>query len=182
MKRLIATLLFAFVSTVSFSQTAAQPGADTVAATPPPAHPASAEQIRAYFELVHMDKTVHGAMEQMLRTSRAAAPPYLPNSVWEDMSKTFASYDLLGEMIPIYQRHISREDMDAILAFYRTDSGRRLLEAQPAMVAEAQATFPSVGRRLGQEVAARHMEEIQAAKQKYDQENAPKPAPSQKPN
>ena len=67
MKRLLAALLFASLSVISFSQTAAQPGADTVATAPPPAHSATAEQIRAYFELVHMDKTVHGAMEQMLR-------------------------------------------------------------------------------------------------------------------
>jgi hypothetical protein len=62
--------------------------------------------------------------------------------------------------------------MAAILAFYHTNSGRRLLEAQPAMVAEAQATFPNVGRRLGQEVAARHMEEITAAKKKYEDDIA----------
>jgi hypothetical protein len=118
-------------------------------------------------------------MEQMLKASKVTAPPYIPDPVWEDMSKTFSSYDLLTDMIPIYQRHISREDMDAILAFYRTDSGRRLLEAQPAMVAEAQAAFPAVGRRLGQEVAARHMEEIQAAKKKYDDEHAAPKAPPQ---
>lgn len=137
-----------------------------------PLHPATEEQVREYFQVVHLDKAVHGAMEQMLNASRATAPPYFPDSVWEDMSKTFASYDLLAEMVPIYQRHISQEDMDAILKFYRTDSGRRLLEAQPAMVAEAQATFPAVGRKLGQEVAARHMDEIQAAKKKYEDDIA----------
>ena len=170
MKRRFAVLLFASLSVVSVAQTATQSGA--AAAAPAPAHPATAEQVREYFQLVHLDKTVHGAMEQMLKASRATAPPYLPDSVWEDMSKTFASYDLLSEMVPIYQRHISREDMDAILAFYRTESGRRLLEAQPAMVAEAQATFPAVGRKLGQEVAARHMAEIEAAKKKYEDDIA----------
>jgi hypothetical protein len=170
MKRLLAALLFAYFSVVSFAQTAAQPGGG--AATAAPVHPATAEQVREYFLLVHLDKSVHGAMEQMLKASRAAAPPYLPDSVWEDMSKTFAAYDLIGEMVPIYQRHISQEDMAAILAFYHTNSGRRLLEAQPAMVAEAQATFPNVGRRLGQEVAARHMEEITAAKKKYEDDIA----------
>jgi hypothetical protein len=89
------------------------------------------------------------------------------------MTKTFGSYDLLAEMIPIYQRHLSHEDMVSILAFYRTEGGRHLVEAQPAMVAEAQAVFPAVGRKLGQEVAARHMEEIQAAKKKFDDEHAP---------
>jgi hypothetical protein len=180
MKRLLAALLFAYFSVVSFAQTAAQPGGG--AATAAPVHPATAEQVREYFLLVHLDKSVHGAMEQMLKASRAAAPPYLPDSVWEDMSKTFAAYDLIGEMVPIYQRHISQEDMAAILTFYHTDSGRRLIEAQPAMVAEAQATFPSLGRKLGQEVAARHMAEIEAARKKYEQENGTKPTPSQKPN
>ena len=178
MKRLIAALLFASLSFVSSGQTATQSSAEVASAVP--LHPATPEQVREYFQLVHLDKSVHGAMEQMLKASRATAPPYFPDSVWEDMSKTFASYDLLSEMVPIYQRHISQEDMAAILTFYRTDSGKRLLEAQPAMVAEAQATFPAVGRKLGQEVAARHMEEIQAAKKKYEDgmaapQSSPKP-------
>ncbi len=167
MKRLFAALLFASLSFVSPGQTATQSGAEAASAVP--LRPATPEQVREYFQLVHLDKSVHGAMEQMLKASKATAPPYLPDSVWEDMSKTFASYDLLAEMVPIYQRHISQEDMSAILTFYRTDSGKRLLEAQPAMVAEAQATFPAVGRKLGQEVAARHMDEIQAAKKKYEE-------------
>lgn len=176
MKRLCAALLFASLTVVSLAQTATPPGA--AAAPAPPANPATPEQIREYFQIVHLDQTIHAVMEQMLKASRAQAPPYLPDVVWEDMTKTFASYDLLAEMIPIYQRHLSREDMASILAFYRTEGGRHLVAAQPAMVAEAQAVFPTVGHRLGQEVAARHMEEIQAAKKKYDDEHAaPKPPP-----
>jgi hypothetical protein len=171
MKRLCVALLFASLSIASLAQTAPQPGA--AAAPAPPAHPASPEQIREYFQMVHLDQTVHAVMDQMLKASRAQAPPYLPDVVWEDMTKTFGSYDLLAEMIPIYQRHLSHEDMVSILAFYRTEGGRHLVEAQPAMVAEAQAVFPAVGRKLGQEVAARHMEEIQAAKKKFDDEHAP---------
>lgn len=173
MKYLLAALLFlALPASQSVAQTQTQAGASALA--PAPEHPATPDQVREYFKVVGLDQTVHNIMDQMLKAAQATSAPYYPQSVWDDMRTTFGNYDLLAEMIPIYQRHISQEDMSAILSFYHTPSGQRLLAAQPLMVAEAQAIFPAVGRKLGEEVAARHMEEIKAAKQKYDDDIARK--------
>lgn len=173
MKYLLAALLFLpLPASQSVAQTQTQASASALA--PAPEHPATPDQVREYFKVVGLDQTVHNIMDQMLKAAQATSAPYYPQSVWDDMRTTFGNYDLLAEMIPIYQRHISQEDMSAILSFYHTPSGQRLLAAQPVMVAEAQAIFPAVGRKLGEEVAARHMEEIKAAKQKYDDDSARK--------
>ena len=173
MKYLLAALLFvALPAPPSVAQTQPQAAASTAAPASAPEHPATADQVREYFKLIHLDQTVHSMMESMLRAAQATAAPYYPASVWDDMRTTFANYDLLTDMIPVYQRHISQEDMSSILSFYHTPAGQRLLAAQPVMVAEAQAIFPAVGRKLGEEVAARHMDEIKAAKQKYDDDIA----------
>jgi hypothetical protein len=175
MKYLLAVLLFvALPASPCAAQT--QPQADASAGAPrtAPEHPATSDQVREYFKLVRLDQTVHNIMEQMLKAAQATSAPYYPQSVWDDMRTTFGNYDLMTDMVPIYQRHISQEDMSAILSFYHSPSGERLLAAQPVMVAEAQAIFPAVGRKLGEEVAARHMEEIKAAKQKYDEDLARK--------
>jgi hypothetical protein len=172
MNRLFAALLFVSLSvSPSSTQTVPQAGVSTTSA---PTHPATPEQIREYFKLVRLDKTVHTLMEQMLQAMQTTSAPYFPQSLWEDMSKTFSDYDLLADMIPIYQKHISQEDMSSILMFYRTDAGQRLLAAQPIMTAEAQGIFSAIGGKLGQEVAARHIDEIKAAKKKYEDDIAAK--------
>jgi len=43
---------------------------------------------------------------------------------------------MLDDMIPVYQRHLTKQDVDSMLAFYNTPTGQKLLREQPAMMAE----------------------------------------------
>src|SRR5215475_6340594 len=102
MKRLFAALLFVSLSGYpSFAQTPQQQaGAPTV---PAPEHPATPEQIREYFKVVHLDQTTHALIDQMVKASQATGAPYLPASLWDDLRKTFNDYDFLADLVPIYQ-------------------------------------------------------------------------------
>ena len=44
--------------------------------------------------------------------------------------------EMLSDMTDIYQRHISREDIDAMIAFYSSTPGQHLLDAQPVITQE----------------------------------------------
>ncbi len=44
--------------------------------------------------------------------------------------------EMLADMTEIYQRHISREDIDAMIAFYSSTPGQHLLDAQPVITQE----------------------------------------------
>jgi hypothetical protein len=131
--------------------------------------PATPEQVREYFRVIGLDQTMKKLMSQMFAAMKSTSAPYIPESVWADMETTFNNYDLLSEIIPIYQQHLSRSDMEAVLGFYKTDAGRHLLENQDVMSAEAQAKFRKIGQRLGEEVGMRHSDEIVAAQKKYEQ-------------
>lgn len=51
--------------------------------------------------------------------------------------------DLLTDMIPVYQKHLSKKDVDAMSAFYSSDTGQKLLREMPAMTTESlRATAP----------------------------------------
>jgi len=160
------------------AQNVVQPAAS--ASIPTPQHPATADQIREYFNVINLDRTVHQLMDQMVKAMQATSAPYYPASVWEDMHKSIGEFDILGPMVPIYQKYVSQEDMAATLAFYRSDAGQRLLAAQPVMAAESQTIFPELGRKIGEEVARRHLDEIIAAKKKYDDDIAAKQNSSKK--
>lgn len=44
--------------------------------------------------------------------------------------------EMLEDMGSIYQRHLSRTDVDAFIAFYQSPAGEHLLDAQPAIMQE----------------------------------------------
>ena len=97
----------------------------------PPAHPATAAQIRAFLALSHSTETAQKLMSQMLKSSRVTSAPYYTPGFWDDIEKAIMEIDLVTPVIPAYQKYFSEEDMAATIAFYKSPSGKRLLEAQP---------------------------------------------------
>jgi hypothetical protein len=52
---------------------------------------------------------------------------------------------MLDDMIPVYQKHLSRGDVDAMSTFYASPTGQKLLREMPAMTAESmQAAGPHI--------------------------------------
>jgi hypothetical protein len=44
--------------------------------------------------------------------------------------------EMIDDVTVVYQRHISRTDVDALIAFYSSPTGQRLLDQQPAIMQE----------------------------------------------
>ena len=60
-----------------------------------------------------------------------------------DIMRDVSVDDMLDDMIPIYQKHLSKKDVDAMSAFYASDTGQKLLREMPAMTSESmRATAP----------------------------------------
>jgi hypothetical protein len=43
----------------------------------------------------------------------------------------------LAELIPIYQRHFTKSDVDALIAFYESPVGKKFLREQPRVTEES---------------------------------------------
>jgi hypothetical protein len=134
----------------------------------PPAHPATAEQVREYLILTNYVPNAHKLMSQMLSGSRATSAPFLTAAFWDDMDKSIQEIDLVGPAIPAYQKFFSEEDMAATIVFYKSHAGQKLLAAQPYIVSAASDVLRAVGQKVGQEVYARHKDEIEAARKKAE--------------
>jgi len=70
--------------------------------------------------------------------------------------------EMVDAMIPIYQKHLSQSDLDAILTFYASPGGQKLLKETPAIMAEAMQVGGEIGRRrigeVNQRIQARILE------------------------
>ena len=64
---------------------------------------------------------------------------------------------MIDAMVPVYQKHFTKGNINDILAFYATPTGQKLLKEQPAMAAEAmQAVMP-----IAQKMAADQVERVE---------------------
>jgi uncharacterized protein len=62
-----------------------------------------------------------------------------------DTMKDMPIDGMLDDMIPVYQKHLSKSDVDAMSAFYASPTGQKLLHEVPAMTAESmQAAGPRI--------------------------------------
>jgi hypothetical protein len=72
--------------------------------------------------------------------------------------KHFDPRSLTETVIPIYDKHLSSEDLKELLAYYQSPFGQRMLKVLPEVAHESQLA----GFRLGQKAAQEAMEDLKA--------------------
>ncbi len=93
----------------------------------------------------------HSLCEQVSKNA-ANLPPGAEadvNKKIDDMLMDFPIEEMLQAMIPVYQKHWTGADVDAMVAFYSTPRGQKILKDLPAATAEAmQAAMPIIQKRM----------------------------------
>jgi hypothetical protein len=140
---------------------------------------ASREDIQRLFAVMNSPEQVHRMMEQMMAQmrsmNRAQIKKTRPNISDEelarldqrsgDLIKNFPFEAMLGDMIPIYQRHFSKTDVNSMISFYSSPTGQKFLHEMPAVMAESmQAMYPRIQQQI---------EAISRQEKEQDQKTAP---------
>jgi hypothetical protein len=136
--------------------------------------PATKEDIQKYLDVMHaremMAQTVEAMskpMHQMIHDQYLKDKDKLPadfetrlNKMMDDMVKGFPWEEMLQAMVPVYQKHLTKGDIDAIVAFYSAPTGQKLLREMPAMMAESMETMMPLIRKHMEAVTERMQEEV----------------------
>lgn len=94
-----------------------------------------------------------------------------------DVMNAYPVSDALDDMVPIYQKHFTKSDVDAITAFYLSPSGQKFVEKMPEIMGEfMSALMPKVQARIKpiMDKYQKEMEGVTRTAEKPD-EAAPKP-------
>jgi hypothetical protein len=125
--------------------------------------PADKEDIEKLFTTLHLREMMRNVMATSMQQSKQIAHDALrrkqPGISDEELKRmdgfiddSVKSLDIVGmldDMIPVYQRHLSKQDIQAMLAFYETPTGQKILREQPAMMSEGmQAMRPRMERMM----------------------------------
>lgn len=180
--RIIQTAACAAVFTVSaFAQQAATlpaskpaaPATQQGAAEPaikPPANPITPAQIKEMQELTGASTTKKRIVANAIQFYRSQFPPYIPQDVIDDLEKSLQNADLESHAAEIYPKYLSTEDAAKVIDFYKSPAGQHLVTAQPYMMTEMQRSAVQIAQQTAKDVIERHKPEIEAAQQKYMQQ------------
>src|SRR5262249_15628391 len=140
------------------------------AAPAAPADQPTRQDVLAFMDVLQVRQTMvqmlDGVREQARKGAEAGFKYKMPNatseqlatvgSLVDDAFKDISPDELIEVMIPVYQKHLSKNDLQQIVAFYKSPAGAHLLAEQPAMMQESmtasselmQAKMPAMLKRL----------------------------------
>lgn len=207
---MLAGLIAAAIGAVGVQAQAYAVGADgqvqqeKAAPAIPADQQATKEQIAKLFEVLRlrqqmdtMMQAMSTSMTQQMRQTTTDMLANLPNhdklsakqtktiedfqSKWMDRAMHMIPYDdFIADATGVYQRHFTKEDVDAVTAFYSSPAGQRLLDEQPAIMKEY---MPLVMARVSvksKELTSEMMKDMAALTKELEQE-APKDPVAKKP-
>jgi hypothetical protein len=134
-----------------------------VAQQSPADAPASKEDIQKYLDVMHaremmgqMVEVMSKPMHQMVHEQYLKDKDNLPadfearaNKMADDAMKGMPWDEILQAMAPVYQKHLTKGDVDALVAFYSSPTGKKVLRDMPVVMAEAmQAAMPLLRKHM----------------------------------
>jgi len=123
------TLLFIFMAIIFLSPTVsrASEGGDT----------RSAESVaRDLLEASGLKKMSAQAAERLVLLRKKAMPD-IPEHFWEDFKREVRPKVLDEKIIPIYVKYFSIEEMKSLIAFYRSEIGKKFLSKIPQITKDS---------------------------------------------
>ena len=150
MKRIVrVTVVFLMIALPALAQVA-----DSASAAP-----ATRDDILKLFDTMHIRDQMRLVMDsvakqqrEMIREGLKKRAPQMTeqdlgrlDQFTSDILKDFPVDGMLDDMIPVYQKHLNKADVDAMNAFYQSPTGQKMLREMPAMTAESmQASSPRI--------------------------------------
>lgn len=104
-----------------------------------------------------VEETYRTVVIQMIDMYKQQSPQS-DAALWDELQKEFlgTSIDYLVEMmVPVYQKHMTIEDLKGMIAFYTTPLGKKFVASTPAIMSESMQVGQMWGVKLGESFAKR---------------------------
>src|SRR5437867_344786 len=118
---------------------------------PPANAPASRQDVLKLFKVMHIHDQMRSVMESMTKQQSAMVHETMKkrypqiaeerleqfDAMMEESMKDFPVDAIIDDLIPVYQKHLTRTDVTAMNVFYSSPTGQKLLREMPAMTEES---------------------------------------------
>lgn len=174
--------------------------ADAAQAVVPLDQQATREQLTKLFEVMRLrqqfdsmtkmmpaiiEQQVHAQMAGMaaaipggkqLSPQQQAALDKLSAKYLQKATSLYPAAEMIEDAMTVYQRHMSRSDADAYIAFYSSPPGQHLLDAQPVIMKEYMPVVSGKVQERTKELYAEMAQDLRDFVKSQEPQAAPAPA------
>jgi len=150
----------------------------------------SRDQVMTLMDLLQVRRNMQQMMSGMKEAMKAGALQGLKREVRDPSQKQIdrinvvveAAFedmkleDFIDVMIPVYQRHLSKADVEEMIRFYNSPTGQKLLREQPQMMQESMQAAQKVQEAKMGSV----MDNVERRIKEFTDEDSATPAPAGK--
>jgi uncharacterized protein len=87
--------------------------------------------------------------------------PRVPGTFWDEFARGVDPDRLVDELVPVYEKHFTQDELAELVRFYESPVGRKLVEVQPQLNRDSLGA----GQRFGTAITKELMAELR--KRKY---------------
>lgn len=150
-----------------------------------PSAPATREDIEHYLNLVHSQQMMQqmlaamtGPMHKMVHDQYSKNQDKLPADfeqremrVLDEMFQNMPVKEMLEAMVPVYQRHLTKGDVAALVAFYSSPTGQKMLHDLPSIMSEVMESMTPMMEKYMATVKQRIEDEFAEALKQSNKKN-----------
>jgi len=78
--------------------------------------------------------------------------PHVSAETWDELASLLPPAEAADLIVPIYAKHFEQEELEALLAFYESPTGQKMLAKMPEVMQESIEVGNDWGRRKAQEL------------------------------
>ena len=176
MKKIFLACLIALSSlSLSGQQRVAEAAAQSRAAKPAlPVDAPSRDQILTLLDLTQTRKALISAMGNMKQIMKESAEQSfrksVPNPTATQLEALRGIYDdvtdmpldeMMNAIISIYQRHLTKTDLEELIRFYSSPVGQKLLQEQPQIMRESMQAGAAIQQKRMDELTAKIKQRVE---------------------
>jgi uncharacterized protein len=127
-----------------------------------------------------MTKQVHQMAVDQLKKNPSLGPGWVEHmdGWFDDFRKNFPIDELVEVQVPVYQKHFTHADIDALVAFYSTPTGSKYLAELPAITSESMEAMLPIVQKMMAKVTERIQEEVAQTQKSGTSDSTKKPEPN----
>jgi hypothetical protein len=153
--------------------------------------PATKEDVQKYLDVMHshdlmlqmvdaMSKPLHQMVHEDYLKNKDKLPPDFEtrmNQMMDDMLKGMPFDEMMQSMVPTYQKHFTKGELNALTVFYGSPTGQKILREMPSIMAEGMESMMPIMRRNMERITQRMHQQTAEMLKQSDPKGAPNAPP-----
>lgn len=115
-------------------------------------------KIREFIKVTGVDVVGLQAFNKMIDMYKETRKD-IPSEFWDEFRKEVSAEDLVKLYAPIYSKYYSEADLDALLKFYESPVGKKMISTMPDLMKDSMEAGKEWGQKIGQKVVDKIIKE-----------------------